>query len=266
LQTVSILGCGWLGYSLALELLSLKNYSIKASTTSKDKVSLFEGNKLQAFLINSKDNKIDEKILDEFLSCEVLIISIPPKKDNVNYLNFLEKIASHKHINTIKQIIFISSTSVYPKIEKNIIEKEVITYENTSKILVYEAEQIFIKEVQNLVILRCSGLMGDNRIAGKYFAGKKIEGENDPVNYVHREDVIQIISLLIHKKVVDKIYNLCSPSHPSKKEVYFYNANKYGFKKPLFINTKVGVQRLIDGSLVSYELDYKYKYSSPLEF
>jgi len=266
LQTVSILGCGWLGYALALDLLSLEKYSINASTTSKDKITLFEENKLQAFLINSKDNKIDKNILDEFLSCEVLIINIPPKKDNVDYLNFLEKIASHEQINTINQIIFISSTSVYPKIEKNINEKQDITYENTSKSLVYEAEQIFIKKVQNLVILRCSGLMGANRIAGKYFAGKQIEGENDPVNYVHREDVIAIISLLIEKKTVNKIYNLCSPLHPSKKEVYVFNAQKYGFKKPVFINTTGGMQRLIDGSLVSYDLDYKYKYSSPLEF
>ena len=75
-----------------------------------------------------------------------------------------------------------------------------------------------------------------------------------------------MISSLIQKKVLDKIYNLCSPSHPSKKEVYFNNAQKHGFKEPLFINTKVGVKRLIDGSLVSCDLDYKYKYSSPLEY
>ncbi|NQY94649.1 MAG: hypothetical protein HRT43_10815 [Campylobacteraceae bacterium] len=216
MQTVSLLGCGWVGYALALELLSQKHYKIKASTTTKDKLALFEEKNIQAFLIDSQNNNVDTKVLGEFLSCDILIISLPPKKDNVNYLKFLEQIASHKNIARIHQVIFISSTSVYPFIEKNISENESISTENTSKKVVYEAEQIFLqkkidKKISkkiNLVILRCSGLMGYNRIAGKYFANKEIQGENDCVNYVHRDDVIAIISLLIEKKIVAKIYNL----------------------------------------------------------
>jgi len=266
MQTVSILGCGWIGFELAQKLFSTKKFIVKASTTTKNKLKLFTQKGFLPYLINSQETTLDENLLADFLICDTLIISFPPKKSNPNYLNFLETIHEHPKTKLIKQIIFISSTSVYPSSYKNFKETESISLENTSKKVVFEAEQIFLKKSSQLVILRCSGLMGYDRIAGKYFSNRKIEGEKDAVNYVHRDDVIKVISLLLEKNILNKIYNLCSPSHPSKKEVYFRNADKYGFEKPLFINSKVGKKRLIDGSRISSELNYGYMYPNPLEY
>lgn len=262
MSTVSILGCGWLGFELALTLLKKDKHIIKASTTTIEKTALLEKEHIIPFLINSNDTEISPYVLNDFLDCTVLIIAIPPKKENRHYLCFLKQIMCHHNIPKIKQIIFISSTSVYPKDEKNFTENELISEENSSKKIVYKAEQI----LKNHVILRCAGLMGYDRIAGKYFANKVLRDKNDPVNYVHRDDVITAIQLIIKKEIRNNIYNLCCSKHPTKEEVYLSNATKYGFAKPLFEQSEKRKERLIEGSKITRELGYEYMYHNPIDF
>jgi len=262
LSTVSILGCGWLGFELALILLEKENYIIKASTTTIEKTALLEKQNIIPFLINSNNLEIHDYILNDFLDCTILIIAVPPKKENKHYLTFLKQIMCHHNIPKIKQIIFISSTSVYPEDEKNYTENELIREENSSKKIVYKAEQI----LKNHVILRCAGLMGYDRIAGKYFANKILKDKNAPVNYVHRDDVIAAIQLIIKKEIRNNIYNLCCAKHPTKEEVYLSNVTKYGFEKPLFEGSEKEKERLIDGSKITRELGYEYIYHNPIDF
>ena len=261
MKTISILGCGWLGFRLAIELLQDSNYRIKASTTSKNKIAVLKENGMIPFLINSNDITTN-KHLDDFLTCDILIIAVPAKKENPNYIPFLQKISNHKKMSEIQQIIFISSTSIYPQIRKNMTEQEIIPYENCDKKTVYEAEQLFLEHT----ILRCAGLMGYNRVAGQYFANKTIDGRYEQVNYVHVDDVISSIQLIINKQILKNIYNLCSPKHPTKEEVYCSNAIKYNFEKPLFKEAKKDKNRLIDGSKISKELGFVYKYQNPIDF
>ena len=261
MKTISILGCGWLGFRLAMKLLHDSSHTIKTSTTSKNKISLLKEQGMIPFLINSNDEKTDEHLSD-FLTCDILIIAIPPKKGNTNYIPFLKKISKHQKTSGIQQIIFISSSSIYPQIKKNMTEKEIISDETCDKKIVYEAEQLFCEHT----ILRCAGLMGYNRVAGKYFANKLIDGRYEQVNYVHVDDVISVILCLIKKQILKDIYNLCSPQHPTKEEVYCSNAIKYVFAKPLFKEAKKSKNRLIDGSNITKELGFVYKYQNPLDF
>lgn len=263
MKTISILGCGWLGFDLALKLLENNNYIVKASTTTEEKLLVFEEKGIIPYTLNSK---IKEKNIDDFLKCDILVIAIPSKKEDKTYLSFLEDLSQNTKLLDIKQIIFISSTSVYPKIEKNLDEKELITLENSQHKLLFQAEQLFFKKFETLVILRCSGLMGYDRVAGKYFAGKVLDCKNDRVNYVHRDDVISVILLLIKKEVKNSIYNLCASKHPTKEEIYISNANKHNFEKPIFKTINKSINRLVDGSKISRDLLYSYKYDNPLEF
>lgn len=262
MHTISILGCGWLGFELAQTLSQKDHYTIKASTSTLQKIALFKEESLIPFLININNLETADYILSDFLECDVLIIAIPPKKENIHYLTFFKKLMRHHKIIFIKQIIFISSTSVYPNIEKNLTENEPITEENSSKRIIYQAEQLFKKHL----ILRCAGLMGYDRVAGKYFSNKTVDSKNDRVNYVHRDDVIEIIRLLIKKGIRNNIYNLCSPHHPTKEEVYLENSKRHAFKKSLFRDTKTRKKRIINGSKITIELEYDYIYQNPLYF
>jgi 3-hydroxyisobutyrate dehydrogenase-like beta-hydroxyacid dehydrogenase len=54
MKNVSILGCGWLGKSLAISLLD-EGYSVKGSTTTEEKLELLELNKIEPYLVNISD-------------------------------------------------------------------------------------------------------------------------------------------------------------------------------------------------------------------
>jgi len=74
---IAILGCGWLGLPLAKKLIS-KNFIVRGSTTSKDKISVLENERIEPFLI-TLDKEFDKKNLSEFLkNIDILIINIPP--------------------------------------------------------------------------------------------------------------------------------------------------------------------------------------------
>ena len=253
MKTFTILGTGWLGYELALSLKD--SYNVKVSireNSQKDKL-INEG--LDPYLLNESAFQN----IDTLLETDYLFINFPPSKFE-NYLIFLDKIYNNKKIKQIKKIIFISSTSIYPN-ENNSFDESFFIEEPISK-KVFESEEL-IKDKTD-VIFRCSGLMGYNRIAGKYFAGKSLDSEDVKVNYVHRDDVISA-TLFIIKKDINGIFNLCSSFHPTRKEVYLKNAKELNFIEPKFENKKEYKNRIIDGRKIE-SLGFRYKYPNPLEY
>jgi nucleoside-diphosphate-sugar epimerase len=252
-QRFTILGTGWLGYALACEIKD--KYKVKVSIKDKNKEEKFLNEGLFPFQLN--EDNLDS--LNELLETDYLFINFPPSKFK-DYTNFLNKIYSHKKISSIKKIIFISSTSIYPDI--NSIINEEVSLINSKSPKVYDAE-ILVKDKTDL-ILRCSGLMGYNRISGKYFSSKLVNDKDMKVNYVHRDDVIRATLFAIDNNI-NGIFNLSVKEHPRKEEIYLYNSKKYSFTKPIFKNDKVFKDRIIDGSKIE-SLGFKYKYSSPFDF
>ena len=253
METISILGCGWLGFTLAKDF--KKNYKVNVSIRTKEKEEIMINEGFTPYLLNEEFTKN----LDLLLDTTYLFINFPPSKFK-DYIGFLEKIYTNPKIKKAKKIIFISSTSIYPKGEGVFNENSKLY--NSSSPLVYEAEK-YIKDKTD-VILRASGLMGYNRIAGKYFAGKQLDSEDLKVNYVHKDDVIEATKFVI-KNNINGVFNLCSKEHPTRKEIYLHNALKYNFKEPIFKNKKVYKNRIIDGSLIE-NFGFRYKYPNPFYY
>ena len=253
-KTFSILGTGWLGYALAC---SLKNdYNVKVSIKDTKKLKDLEHEGFTPYVLN--EHQLED--LDSLLDCDYLFINYPPSKFE-DYLSFLEKIYSHSKIQDIKKIFFISSTSIYPSFEGVFTEEFNIKKED-SKLIVFEAEQVAKK---SHVIFRCSGLMGNDRIAGKYFSGRILKSSNKKINHIHRDDVIEATIFAI-KNDIEGIYNLCSKLHPLRDDLYESNAKKYNFEKPIleYTNKKV-FNRIIDGSKIE-SLGFRYKYQNPMQY
>lgn len=253
METFSILGTGWLGYALADEIKD--KYKLKVSIKDKSKEEKFFNEKLSPFLLN-EDNL---NSLDDLLETDYLFINFPPSKFE-NYTNFLNKIYTHKKISNIKKIIFISSTSIYPDI--NSIFTEESTLVNSKSPKVYNAE-VIVKDKTDL-ILRCSGLMGYNRIAGKRSSSKLVNDKDIKVNYIHRDDVISATLFAINNNI-NGIFNLSVNEHPTKEEIYLFNSKKYGFEKSIFKDEKGLKNRIIDGKKIE-SFGFKYKYSNPFDF
>ncbi|MBC7748519.1 MAG: SDR family NAD(P)-dependent oxidoreductase, partial [Methylotenera sp.] len=112
---ISILGCGWLGMPLAKALLQ-DNFLVSGSTTSKDKLKVFEQQGIMPFLIALSENETIGNVTAFLENSEILIIDIPPKlrgSQNENFVSKIKNMIPYIERSLIKNVIFISSTSVY---------------------------------------------------------------------------------------------------------------------------------------------------------
>ena len=78
MHSIGILGCGWLGISLAKNFKKLK-YNVLGSRTSLEGLSEIKKIGIEGYLVVLKKNK-SEGIMSFIKNIETLIISIPPEK------------------------------------------------------------------------------------------------------------------------------------------------------------------------------------------
>lgn len=209
MQTISILGSGWLGLPLALEL--SKQYKIKLSTKTVDKLKSLETINITSYLVDI--DTIFEDI-EEFLKSDILIINIPSKniKAFKNLAQYIEK-------SQIKKFIFISSTSV--------------CRDDKSPLL--DIEKIFQDMERKTTIVRFGGLIGYGRNPANFFKNNTLVlNPQTPVNMIHRDDCICIIKEILDQNMYDEVFNCCSPTHPTKKEFYTHCAISSDLPIPLF--------------------------------
>lgn len=265
-MTIAILGCGWLGLPLA-ESFKTKGFIVKGSTTSAEKLTRLESLGIEPFLLNLNP-EIEGKHSSGFFNSDLLFINIPPglRVNSPNhYLNQLASLMKAAKSSPIKNIIFISTTSVYSELNREVAEADA-----DEEHPLFKAEQFILQQFENskVTILRCGGLMGYERIPAKYFAGKKGLTTGDlRVNYVHRDDVIGIVEAIIENNIWGETLNVVAPEHPTRKAVYEKACLEYGYEMPEFVSPQephdfkiISPQRLLDVT------GYEFKYANPLDF
>ena len=112
-----------------------------------------------------------------------------------------------------------------------------------------------------------AGLVGRERKAGQFFAGKQnVPNGAAPVNLVHREDCIHVIHQIIEKGIWNEIFNVCSDGHPTRKDFYTQQALKQGFEPPKFVEDDELVFKIISNKKLKKALDYTFLYPDPMQF
>ncbi len=261
---ISILGCGWLGLPLGKYLVE-NGQSVKGSTTSESKLALLSEIGIEPFLLKFS-HQIEGNNINHFLNSEILIICIPPRAGKYGadfHVQQIESLLKYLPSSKVKSIIYTSSTSVYPDLNRDVTEEDEVM-ENHALIKV---ESLLIQLPQNVTILRCGGLMGEERIPAKYFAGKTINTGKIPVNYVHQEDVIQIITMILEKGFWNETFNVVSPEHPIREEIYLKNCEEFGFEKPNFeVPAEEIPFKIISPQKLILRTMYKFIFANPLNF
>ncbi|NTV98861.1 MAG: SDR family NAD(P)-dependent oxidoreductase, partial [Chlorobiaceae bacterium] len=77
-ESISILGCGWLGLPLARALVS-EGYRVMGSTTGERKLELLRDAGTEPFIIRLEPEAVGDDITD-FLQSDILVIDIPPER------------------------------------------------------------------------------------------------------------------------------------------------------------------------------------------
>ena len=269
MKKVSIVGCGWLGLPLG-KYLSAQGYIVKGSTTKTEKLEILQANGIEPFLLKLNP-QLECGYVDNLLDTNILVINIPPKISfqktdaHVEQIANLLKAVEHS---PIEKIIYVSSTSVYPELNREVVEEDVLTPESSTSPTMVKAENLLKSFGKPLTILRCGGLMGYDRIPAKYFSGwKGLTTGEIPVNYVHRDDVIQIIGTILAKEIWEDTFNIVSPVHPLRKDIYAKNCQELGFEIPEFVVPKdaqpfkiISPKKWLDTS------GYDFIYANPLDY
>jgi len=268
MTSVSIIGLGWLGLPLAIALKE-KGLEVKGSTTSPEKVDELNSRGISTFLLKLIPHPEGRAFLKLFES-EILFINIPPRSRTMpesfhpEQIKFIKSMAVQAGV---KKIIYISSTSVYPDPNMELDESFLLTKENTGNSSLFQAENMLLKDRNyDLTIIRFGGLLGVDRIPGKYFSGKTNVVGDSPVNYIHRDDAVGISSWVIENNLWNQVFNGVAPYHPKRKLVYEKNALDLGFAPPIdYAPLGKNEWKQISSQKIQSS-GYKFQIPDPLDF
>ena len=252
-QTISILGCGWLGLPLAISL-AKKGYNIKGSNTSNTNYKTLKNNNIDPFTV-SINADVD---LSKFLNSNTLIIAMTSK----NMTDFKRLIAQIEK-SPIQNVLFISSTSVYPN--TNGVVTEATPTERTP---LTDIEVLFSTNTNfRTTIVRFGGLFGYDRKPGNFIKPEKqIENPEGFINLIHQDDCIAIIEKIITTNCWNETLNACTDSHPKRKEFYTKEVLKLRNEAPKINTQSLNEFKIVSNKKLKQILQYKFKVNDLMSY
>ncbi len=227
LPRISILGGGWLGAPLATYL-EQKGYATQVSTASQERYETLKEKHPRVFQMEVQEARVVGN-WQAFSQAEVLVVNIPPNRsESEQFSALLPLIAAAP----IKQVLFVSSISVYISENKEVREGDGAV---DTEHLLYKSEQAFQQTAGfATTVLRLAGLIGGDRHPGRFFQRSGLIKQADtPVNLVHRLDCLEAIYQVIAQNYWGKVVHLCADTHPLKMDFYPTAAASLGLPSPL---------------------------------
>lgn len=225
-KQISIIGCGWLGLSLAKKL-ATHGYKIKGSTTSVSKLKNLKEAGIEPYHIQLSESKIIGDI-DGFLrDSTIVIINVPPglrKNPNKDHVAEISRLLKAIQKASVKHILYVSSISVFeddthfPVITTTSAPNG--TSNSAQQLIAIEKSVLELSRTNNSV-LRFAGLIDGQRHPGNQLAGRTgLRNPEAPLNLIHRKDCINIVLKMIELKIWGLVLNASYPYHPTKKDYY----------------------------------------------
>ncbi len=234
-ETISVLGCGWLGFPLAKALVA-EGYSLKGSTTGEAKLDLLRDAGIEPFLV-MLDPEMEGEDLTDFLQSDILVVNIPPpRRDDVVefHIQQISSLIDALGQSPVRSVLFVSSTSVYPMLNREVNEDDAVDPESPSGQALLHAEEMLLQEPGfQTTVVRFGGLVGYDRSPEKYLGRMtEIAHPDQPMNLIHRDDCVQIIREIIRLQQWGEVFNACSPQHPLRRDYYARVAEAAGIPLP----------------------------------
>lgn len=264
-KNISILGLGWLGLPLALQL-HKKGYSVNGSTSALANLKPLSKYSFRASRIKIEADRITGDWESFIHETTILIINFPPKRiDNIETIHPLQIEQIIKQTPKSTKVIFISSTSVYQNTNSILDEKIICAPEKSSGVALIKAEKLLQQHFgSNLTILRLAGLIGPKRHPGRFLANKKeLKNPNAPVNLIHQQDVIGLIEAILKQDCFGETINGCTDIHPKRKDFYKNAAIKLNMPAPIFEASTEEHFKIVDNSKSKSLLNFTYQFSNP---
>ena len=205
------------------------------------------------------------------LKADTSVINVPPKAGNFGkdfHPRQVQYLVDAINQSAINHVIYVSSTSVYPELSWVVVEEDVMTPEQSAAPALVQAEQ-FVQSLapeRIVTILRYGGLMGYDRIPGKYVAGRTVDSGAVPVNYLHRNDAIGILMAIVQERIAGT-FNAVAPEHPTREAIYRKSCLDFSYELPTFIDPAEPVPyKIVSPDKLLQATDYTFQYPDPLQF
>lgn len=263
--TLAILGCGWLGLPLARRMIT-KGWRVNGSTTTPDKMKALREAGIKPFVIQMNDADVAGAFVPEFLNADQLVVCVPPggRRDprvELSYPRRMAALARRIARSPVSRVIFTSSTSVYPEINRAVVEDDAGNPPTASGRACLAAERVLGESPGfTTAIVRLGGLIGADRHPGRFLAGRtNIEGGNAPVNLIHQDDAVGAIIALLERPGLTGAFNACAPTHPTRREFYTREAARLGLPAPEFSRVQAP-WKIVSSVRLQADLQYDFRH------
>jgi nucleoside-diphosphate-sugar epimerase len=173
----------------------------------------------------------------------------------------METLIPYIENSTIKNVLFVSSTSVYAEDNSLVTEDTKPQPESEGGRQLLAVEQILLGNSHfKTTTLRFGGLIGEDRNPVRFLAGRKnIESPKAFINLIHQEDCIGIILKILAKESWNETYNAAAPFHPSREDYYTQKAVELNLVAPEFNYEMPTFGKIILSNKVENSLEYTFK-------
>lgn len=225
---VGLIGSGYLGSATAF-FLQNKGYPITVSTTTPARLPYLKKDFKNAIILEGSRVSDWYQVIH---SHSVLVLAVAPKTAIDSYADTY--LASVKALltalekkNSVTQIIYISSTSVYGSHMGCWVDEEsALLNPNPQAIILKECEERLLSaaiERLKVVIFRLAEIYGPNReIEKRVINSSSIPFAGDGSNFtnlIHVEDAVRAIDMAIENEL-SGVYNLANDFHVQRKDFY----------------------------------------------
>jgi len=224
-----IVGLGWLGEALAIEL-ARRGGDVRGTHRS---------------------------------DCDLLTQELPALEGGVLFLNTppLPTLSPQTYLARLvrvrpERVVFISSTSVYGARCGEVDEASAPAPDTVGGEWLCEVEaELRKKFAAKLLVVRPGGLIGGERHPVFHLQGRSgLSGGNERVNLIHRADLIRII---LKAPAELTLVNAVAPAHPRKAEYYGAWAQKLSLPAPGFVDGPHSARLIGSRALPTFYTDWR---------
>lgn len=273
---VSILGCGWLGRPLAQHLVD-QGVHVRGSTTTPEKMEALRDDGVEPHLL-TLDPDLGGAQESSFFESSVLVLNVPPSRagDDVEayHRRQIDAVREAAADGGVEWILFASSTGVYPNVERTVVEADQPpgqpealpgTRRSTGRAVLAAEGALMEAPALATTVVRFGGLYGGDRHPGRFLAGRSNIGRPEaPVNLIHREDCVALLTTLLEQDVRGEVFNACADAHPSRRDIYTRAAEALGLEPPTFDTSDTTTGKRVSNRKVKARCGYQFRRPDPL--
>ena len=267
-STVAVVGCGWLGMPLAMNLLT-QGYRVLGTTTTPEQLPVLAaaGIEPRRLQLGSDFSPAEEQSFTEWLrQADTLVINIPPRAAVAGgYPQLLRPLHRAVAAARIRSVLFVSTSGVYPDEPRLMRETDAVsTRDAASDVLRTEGHFVPRYGQWQSTVVRLGGLFGPGRPPGRFLAGRRNLPQGDaPTNLLHLTDAVGVLSTIISRGIWGHTFNVCAQSHPLRRDFYPAAASSLELESPTFLPENQG-GKLIDSSRLRGLVPYPFLHDDVL--